>query len=443
MKKVLISLGILLTSAFPQIPSYGADIELDRIAIDKSIAQTAPMVYCKSEVQLDCVERVIVEHPDGTLENANYVETRLVKFPDSQGQKVTYGDVLFDFHSGSLTGTLKRLRISTHVQTPIYSTDGKKWGVYWLMLQREALPGEFIKITNSCDGIDYTTCLAYPALDTRDKFHMYFRTSWLKPVAGGGEGIESSLQYQRIPGGMRWRFSGIEFLQPLFKNVDLLRKSVTPEGQNLKTDQLNPTLYAVIDHAGDTQDTSFWDPRCSDFGFTVTMSNAPLAGQLFWDYASESLSFNIYAPHLTPFGSINKGDFHTRFQQAWLNCRFPGNTLSTATKITVQVLDEDGVPQVALSSTSIKDGIIDIQASGFHFSSPKVVAKRSTESASSDSFLTIKYRDDWNDSVLAALTAKSQATSKATKLTILCIKGSVVKRVTGLKPACPKGYKKK
>jgi hypothetical protein len=432
--------GFILVLSPP--PSTGAENILDRISVDPTLPQVAPMIYCKIELQRDCVERVLVEHPDGSIEEAKYIQTSIVPFPDFQGQKVVYGDIIFDFHNESNSGPIKRLRISTHMQTPEYATDGKKWGVLWMMLQRQALPGETLVTENKCDGVNYQTCLAYPALDTKDKFHMYFRTSWLKPVAGGGEGIDSSLRYQKIPGGMRWKFSGIEFLQPIFKNPDLLQKSVTPEGQALQPDQLNPTLYAVIDHAGDTSN-SFWDPRCADFGFTITMSNAPLAGQLFWNYANDSLTFNIFAPHLDALGKVNSGTFHTRFHQAWLNCRFPGNTLSTATKITVQVLDSDGTPQVATSSTSIQNGIIDITAFGFHYSSPSVVAKRSTDSQSSNSFITTKYSDDWNDSLLSSLVPVKSKDKATEKITITCLKGAIVKKVSGSKPVCPTGFRKK
>ena len=41
----------------------------------------------------------------------------------------------------------------------------------------------------------------------------------------------------------------------------------------------------------------------------------------------------------------------------------------------------------------------------------------------------------------AAKTAQNTAVGK--KITIICIKGKTIKKVTGLKPACPKGYKKK
>ena len=41
----------------------------------------------------------------------------------------------------------------------------------------------------------------------------------------------------------------------------------------------------------------------------------------------------------------------------------------------------------------------------------------------------------------AAKTAQNTAVGK--KITITCIKGKTIKKVTALKPVCPKGYKKK
>jgi len=44
----------------------------------------------------------------------------------------------------------------------------------------------------------------------------------------------------------------------------------------------------------------------------------------------------------------------------------------------------------------------------------------------------------------AAIKAKNEATAKLVKkVTITCIKGSSIKKVTGVKPFCPKGYKKR
>jgi membrane protein involved in colicin uptake len=46
----------------------------------------------------------------------------------------------------------------------------------------------------------------------------------------------------------------------------------------------------------------------------------------------------------------------------------------------------------------------------------------------------------------AELKAKQEAEAKAAalkKTTITCLKGKLVKKVTAIKPVCPKGYKKK
>lgn len=46
----------------------------------------------------------------------------------------------------------------------------------------------------------------------------------------------------------------------------------------------------------------------------------------------------------------------------------------------------------------------------------------------------------------AELRAKQEAEAKAAalkKITITCTKGKLVKKVTAVKPVCPKGYKKK
>jgi hypothetical protein len=43
----------------------------------------------------------------------------------------------------------------------------------------------------------------------------------------------------------------------------------------------------------------------------------------------------------------------------------------------------------------------------------------------------------------AALEAKAASEAVTKKTTIICIKGKAIKKVTAVKPKCPKGYKKK
>jgi hypothetical protein len=262
------------------------------------------------------------------------------------------------------------------------------------------------------------------------------RTSWLSPVSVSGEGNDFNIEYRKIVGGYQWKLTGSEFLQPIFSEGNRLIESVKPGNENLIPDRLNPTLYFALDHGGKDLSDSYWDPSCMDKGFTRTMWNAPLAGQLFWDNASQTLNFNMYAPHFDPFGKEYLGVFRTKFQKAWLDCRFPGNNLSTATKIEVQVVDLNGVPQVSTSSVVMKDGIIDISVTGFHFSSPKIVAKKALDSGLSEK-TDFKFGDDWSE-----ISLPLPAQNPIKKQTIACVKGKTVKKVTGLKPVCPHDYKR-
>lgn len=442
MRRGIFMAVIMMTVAIASPISSQADDSLTRISIDPTIAQKAPLVKCLTAAQLDCIERVLIRHPDGKVQEAQYVTTRFVPFPDENGQKVLYGDVIFDFNVGSATGPLRRLRISTHVITPAATFNGKNAAAYWMMLQREQLPYEKLSAGGTCTPVTPKGCVSYPALDTDDEFHVYMRTSWLKPVAAGGEATNFNMDYRKIKGGMQWHFSGGEFLQSVFKDSSKLVPSTQPGNESMQPDALNPALYFVLDHAGKDLNSSYWDPKCADYGFTRTMSNAPLAGQLFWDYTTQTLNLNVYGPHLNVLGERNTGAFYTKFQKAWLDCRFPGNTLSTATKIVVQVINENGTPQVATSSVSIKEGTIELSVYGFHFSSPTIKASRALDAGTSP-VAKVLYQDDWQNDISNLLPGAPKTPVKPVMKTITCTKGSVTKKVSALKPTCPKGYKKK
>ena len=431
------SLAIALSLFFGFLtPSFAAD------SLRASVPATNPvidsLVPCSFSAQLDCLEKLLVEHADGTIQEAKRIETVYHDFPGYNGQKNQPSHSIFEFNSGKNTGPIQRIKIYSTLQTPGYIPDatgwgvpqGRRWGVLWIYLDRVLLPTDppFTKL--NCDGITISTCILDPALNQDDIFHLYARTSWLKPVGTGGSAANYQLNYKKITGGTQWRFSGSEHLSAGFLDSKNLTESLKPENQNKKTDFLNPTLYFVVDHAGKDQSESFWDPTCADRGFTATMINAPMAGQPYWDYQNETLVFNIYGPHLNPVGQLNKGFFQVIFHKAWLDCRFPGNTLSTAAELKVSILDEAGVPQVAVTNIKMMKEVVEISASGFHYSSPKIEVARKSAKNSGESVRTVGYGDSWQELTVSK------------KFTITCAKGKVAKKVTAIKPVCPSGYKK-
>ncbi len=83
----------------------------------------------------------------------------------------------------------------------------------------------------------------------------------------------------------------------------------------------------------------------------------------------------------------------------------------------IEIASEDGSPSVAVTTLNQKDGWLRLSANGFHYSTPQIKVKLIEEKVA------------------------VAPTPKLTK-TISCVKGKLVKKVTALKPSCPKGYKK-
>jgi hypothetical protein len=429
-------LAIVILLAGISTPSFATDSQ--RASVPATDPVISSLVPCSTSIQLDCLEKLQVEHADGTIQEAKRIETIYHDFPGYEGQKNQPSHSIFEFNSGKKSGPIQRIKVYSTLQTPSYIPDatgwgvpqGRRWGVLWIYLDRVLLPSDppFTKL--NCDGLTVSTCLLDPALNEGDIFHLYARTSWLKPVGSGGSAANYQLNYRQIKGGTQWRFSGSEHLSAGFLDSKNLTESLKSENQSMKTDFFNPTLYFVVDHAGKDQSESFWNPTCADRGFTATMINAPMAGQPYWDYQKESLVFNIFGPHLTPLGQLNKGFFQVIFHKAWLDCRFPGNTLSTAAELKVSILDEFGVPQVAVTNVKMKNELVEIYASGFHYSAPRIEVTRQGNKSTVAAVKTSGYSDNWEETI----------TPK--KATITCAKGKVTKKVTAIKPVCPSGYKK-
>ena len=142
---------------------------------------------------------------------------------------------------------------------------------------------------------------------------------------------------------------------------------------------------------------------------------------------AETLSYNIAAPHFKSDGSENKGYFHADLPLAWIDCQWPGNTLTKSPKIEVSVIDQNGIPQVATSSVEIKNKVLKVRAYGFHYSAPSIVIRAS--------------KNVENPIVTPTPTTSTTPVNKA--LTISCTKGKSVKKVTAINPKCPSGWVKK
>jgi len=85
---------------------------------------------------------------------------------------------------------------------------------------------------------------------------------------------------------------------------------------------------------------------------------------------------------------------------------------------TISIVDDEGVKTAATKLVSESDGWIRIAAYGFGFSSPKI---------------RVLFTQD---------AVKNTGTSASKKVTITCKKNKLVKKFSGVKPKCPKGFTK-
>ena len=109
---------------------------------------------------------------------------------------------------------------------------------------------------------------------------------------------------------------------------------------------------------------------------------------------------------------------------------------------TVSIVSSDGSSQVATTAVNEKNGWLYLSAAGYTYSSPTVRVKLTQEAPAPASTPT-PTPEPTPTATATPTPTPTVTTAPVKKTTISCIKGKVVKKVTAVKPVCPKGYKKK
>jgi hypothetical protein len=177
------------------------------------------------------------------------------------------------------------------------------------------------------------------------------------------------------------------------------------------------------------------------------MFNTFNIGNPTWDANSSTLSVTVSSPHLSVDGSLASGYYEMYFPNAVAKCLW-GLSDSGAVKANILITDSDGTPNLATITQSQDQNGLTVIASNFHFSRPTINVKL-TQTASSSTAETLPVVAPSPVSAAAPLVASAQTptlqpvTQPQKKITITCIKNKMTKMVTGVKPVCPAGYKKK
>lgn len=138
-----------------------------------------------------------------------------------------------------------------------------------------------------------------------------------------------------------------------------------------------------------------------------------------WNAETKEFTWTAAAPHFAADGVTENMGFYKAIIPANDAKILWGleNANDAVKALSVQVSTTENGTSAALATIGVKNGKIIIDVSGFGYSRPK---------------LKIALKKSWKP-----------ATTMLNKTTITCLLGKSVKKITAVKPTCPKGYKKK
>ncbi|MFM2145092.1 MAG: hypothetical protein RI899_880 [Actinomycetota bacterium] len=257
----------------------------------------------------------------------------------------------------------------------------------------------------------------------------YARAS--KPLGGSGSGAgKTELQQGPESGWSLMRLNNAGYTQEDF-NEFLAWLPMMGEKANLAPIVWTMNLMTNYSSGvlGSTCKTS--DDELS--GMVSTNSTQYLAGPPSFNRATGELEYKVAGPHLMPNGELSRGTYDLSLKAEFARCLY--GISGTAVRATVSIISESGTVVNAVTVVNEKNGWLNFAARGFTYSSPTIKVKLTDVNES---------KPEANPTPSATPSATPSTKPAVTKkVTISCVKGKSVKKVTSVAPKCPAGYKKK
>ena len=159
----------------------------------------------------------------------------------------------------------------------------------------------------------------------------------------------------------------------------------------------------------------------------LVTTNAPI----YWGgapiFQDGSLNYKVAGLHLKADGTLFKGSYDLAIRSDVARCLYGFSNAPIMANVSVTSSD-GGAQNVATELVTEKGGWITLSAKNFTFSSPTIKVKLTQAGSTPQS---------------TSKAAKPSLAAPIAKKTIVCVKGKTIKKVTGDKPTCPKGYTKK
>ena len=207
------------------------------------------------------------------------------------------------------------------------------------------------------------------------------------------------------------------------KNLAEVRDWLNILGDKATVEPYNWSVQTMIGGSSDEINKCTQDSKALA-GIVSTNATMYSPGAPAFNKESQSLDYQVVAPHFTHSGDVFLGTYDLLMSSAVARCIY--NFSKAPISATISVLSSDGNTRVATTSINEKNGFLHLGAYGFEFSSPTIK-------------VTLK-QDPVKEVVKPVQVTPVRNSAKRT---ITCTLGKSTKKITALKPACPKGYKLK
>ena len=223
------------------------------------------------------------------------------------------------------------------------------------------------------------------------------------------------------------------------ENVNFVSPDISIYPQGLYVTDEPAVWVAGSNNRNVTQFGSCWDPNSTLITAGVkVLTNATQMGLPYWSSSDQMIKVYLQAPHLKTDGDVNSGYLEVGVPTNQAKCMW-GINLKDQVQATVQFIDNNGSTQTITSSATLVNDSYQLRVSGFHYSSPLVGIKFKQDIVATpapEPSIVVTPKPTPTTGVV-------KPTPAAIKSTITCVKGKTIKKITALKPTCPKGYLKK
>jgi len=177
-------------------------------------------------------------------------------------------------------------------------------------------------------------------------------------------------------------------------------------------------------------------------GIVTTNATQYSAGPPSFNKAEGTLEYKVAAPHFTPKGQEFLGTYDLLMRSDVARCVY-GFT-NAPIKASLSIVNNGENQKIATENLGEKNGWVFLSAAGFTFSDPTIRVKLTQDPppVPTPSPTPTPTPTPSASPVVVQPVEKTSTASSKKRVSITCVKGSATKKVTGVKPKCPKGFKK-